>query len=708
MSRSCIRYLLFLIMLVFVSNAMAASRLALDQGWEYRWGDSPFVDGVPQWVLADEPDQWHGIEFPSNPPGRHLQQNIWYRVTLPQSHWVDPVLYVTSIDLIGEVYLEADKIYHYGEFDAEGKGDFIGWPWHMIELNPDDMGQTLYFRVYSDYTDIGLWGEVMLMERPDLLLMIISSSVVDLAIAAFCIFISLLALAFAPMRPGSQHFVYLALFSLTIAGKLLGENAAVQLVLDAPLFRVYLTAAAYFSMPIFIAFLLGQWLGKEGSRLINRIGYLHLAYLFVALGLSLIGVIHLSITYPIFDALFTLTLVVLLVVTLRDLKQLNTDQRLIVAAFSIFALFLLVDMAVAHGFLPWTSVPLSLGGLIFVLVLVLISLREYGRTDKAVRLMNITLENRVAERTAAIETYAQIERERSQQAERTHQMSLSLDELVNQLQQLDSLKEAGELLVQRLPELFAPMRLKVKLLSAVERYAEEELSESEVLIRIQQMQSGDHPFAKVYLDLGSLPSDDSRRMTKAFLLRMSERIGVTLTSINLRECLQQMSYEDALTGLKNRRHLDDSLKREIALAKRQQSALSILICDIDFFKQFNDRFGHQAGDMALRAVASVMLEQFRETDICCRFGGEEFVVVMPGIASESALQRALDLLIKVSERELVYQGQHLGNITVSIGLSSWPGGSSTPHQLMDDADRALYRAKVNGRNRVELHQAVQV
>ncbi|WP_151702924.1 GGDEF domain-containing protein [Nitrincola alkalilacustris] len=698
-----LRPVLILALFLCCASATAASRMSLDQGWEYRWGDSPFVDGVPQWVLADEPEHWHDIAFPSNPPGRHLQQNVWYRVALPQSNWVDPVLYVTSIDLIAEVYLGANKIYHYGEFDAQGKGDFIGWPWHMIELSPENLGQTLYFRVYSDYTDIGLWGEVMLMERPDLLLMVISNSVVDLAIAAFCIFIALLALAFVPMRPGSRHFVYLALFSLAIAGKLLGENAAVQLVLDAPLFRVYLTAASYFSMPIFIAFLLGQWLGKEGSRLINRIGHLHLAYLLVALGLSLIGVIHLSITYPIFDALFTLTLVVLLVLTLRDLKQLNADQRLIVTAFSIFALFLLVDMAVAHGFLPWTRVPLSLGGLIFILALVLISLREYGQTQKAVRLMNATLETRVAERTAAIQTYAQIERERTQQAERNHLLSLRLDELVNQLQQLDSLNEAGVLLAQRLPEVFEPTLLKVKLLSQEERYAEEELSECEVFIIVHQVQS-DHPFAKVYLDLTSLASDDARAMTRAFLVRMSERIGVTLTGINLRESLQQMSYEDALTGLKNRRFLDDSLKREIALAKRQQSALSILICDIDFFKQFNDRFGHQAGDMALRAVASVMLEQFRETDVCCRFGGEEFVVVMPGIASDSALQRAQDLLRKVSERELVYQGQHLGHITVSIGIATWPNGSSTPYQLMDDADRALYRAKQNGRNRVEVQQ----
>jgi len=688
------------------ANCMAASSVPLDQGWEYRWGDSPFIDGVPQWVVLDEPAQWQSIAFPSNPPGRQLQQNIWYRVTLPQAPWVDPVLYITSIDLIAEVYLGTDKIYHFGKFDTEGKGDFIGWPWHMIEMSQEAMGQTLYFRVYSDYTDIGLWGEVLLMERPDLLLMVISNSVVDLGIAAFCIFIALLALAFVPMRPASRHFVYLALFSLAIAGKLLGENAAVQLVLDAPLFRVYLTAASYFSMPIFIAFLLAQWLGKDGSRLINRIGRLHLAYLVIALLLSLSGVIHLSITYPIFDALFTLTLIALLVVTFRDLQRLNADQRLIVAAFSIFALFLLVDMAVAHGFLPWTRVPLALGGLIFVLALVLISLREYGQTQKAVRLMNATLETRVAERTAAIQTYAQIERERTQQAERSHQLSLRLDELVNQLQQLDSLKEAGILLVQRLPEVFEPMLLKVKLLSQEERYAEEELTESEVLIRVHQVQS-EHPFAKVYVDLGSLPSDDARAMVRAFLVRMSERIGVTLTGINLRESLQQMSYEDALTGLKNRRFLDDSLKREIALAKRQQSALSILICDIDHFKQFNDRFGHQAGDMALRSVASVMLEQFRETDICCRFGGEEFVVVMPDIASDSALQRAQDLLSKVAERELVYQGQHLGHITVSIGVSTWPGVSTTPHQLMDDADRALYRAKQNGRNRVEVHQIEQ-
>ncbi|HCC81117.1 MAG TPA: GGDEF domain-containing protein, partial [Methylophaga sp.] len=101
---------------------------------------------------------------------------IWYRTTLPDINLIDPVVFISSIDLIAEVYLDQQLIYRFGEFDAEGKGEYAGWPWHIIGLPDDFAGRTLYFRVYSDYTDIGLWGEKKLLERSAALLNILNNS----------------------------------------------------------------------------------------------------------------------------------------------------------------------------------------------------------------------------------------------------------------------------------------------------------------------------------------------------------------------------------------------------------------------------------------------------------------------------------------------------------------------------------------------------
>lgn len=705
------------IFLCLLAVATSLQAMDLDEGWQYRWGDSPFDGKQPRWTLAEEAasGEWQAIHFPSNPPERQGQQHAWYRITLPEGEWIDPVLYIYSIDLIAEVYLGSELIYHFGQFDEQGRGRFIGWPWHMIELPEGFANQLLHFRVYSDYTDIGLWGEVKIMERSDLLLFILKRSIANLMVAAFCIFIALLALAFVPLQKDNRQFLYLAFFALASAGKLLGESQAVQLLLDAPLFRTYLTAAAYFSMPIFIGLLLAAWfddLNSRDSRLMRGTAYLHLTYLLVALGLSLAGVIHLSITYPVFDALFALTLLVLLFTISRNVRHLSHEQRLVMAAFGVFALLLLIDMAVAHGFLPWARIPLSLGALAFALVLVIISLRSYSAIQEALYQLNLTLEHRVTERTASLHRYAQQERDRSKLLGIINQHSQKLDTLIDQLQHCPSLQEAGVLLCSELPKIFKPALVQVQLLEpqqdpdgdyTLDNATHADPTENLLVqvIYVSQLQGGQQPFLRCELIPSEHLSEQSRDLLASFMLRLSDRISITLSSILLRESLQQMSYEDALTGLKNRRFLDESLHREIQLAQRHQAPLSLLICDIDHFKLFNDRYGHNAGDMALRAVASILLEHFRETDLPCRFGGEEFVVVMPDATHVAAQQRAEALRHKVSERPLSYRGETLGYVTVSVGIACWPETCTAPDLLMVEADKALYRAKQQGRNRVE-------
>lgn len=180
----------------------------------------------------------------------------------------------------------------------------------------------------------------------------------------------------------------------------------------------------------------------------------------------------------------------------------------------------------------------------------------------------------------------------------------------------------------------------------------------------------------------------------------ASQIGLAVGNLRLRETLRMQSLSDSLTGLYNRRFLDETLQREMARAQRAQLPLTVLMIDVDHFKNFNDSFGHEGGDMALRAVGRLMREHFRESDYGCRYGGEEFAVIMPDAPLVPARQRADALREAVTRLDLSLSGRAIGSITISVGLATMPQHGTTPQALIQAADAALYRAKQSGRNRV--------
>lgn len=324
---------------------------ALDQGWEYRWGDSPFTaDGVPEWVLEDAPEQWHAIDFPSNPPGRDGRRHAWFRITLPEGEWQAPVLYIYSVDIIVQVWFRGQKLYQYGHFDAEGQGAFEGWPWHAIELPAGYENEPIYFRVYSNYTDIGLWGEVAILDKPDLILNILNTSMESLVIAGVSILIALISLVFAATQTDRRGFASIALFALASAVMLVAESQASLLIAYQPLMWDYLAAGSYYLIPVAMALLLEQWLRQPGSRLLNWIWKLHLVFLCGALGLPLAGWLDLSSTFPVFDGLFLVSLLLMGVVAIRHYRSLSREQQVILVAYGLYAGLLVAD----HG--PWPTV----------------------------------------------------------------------------------------------------------------------------------------------------------------------------------------------------------------------------------------------------------------------------------------------------------------------------------------------------------------
>lgn len=160
------------------------------------------------------------------------------------------------------------------------------------------------------------------------------------------------------------------------------------------------------------------------------------------------------------------------------------------------------------------------------------------------------------------------------------------------------------------------------------------------------------------------------------------------------------SVRDPLTGLYNRRYMEESLDRELRRAKRKNVVLGLMMLDVDHFKHFNDTFGHEAGDSVLRSLGTLLRTQFRGEDIVCRYGGEEFVVILPEASLELTQQRAEQLREAVKKDLVQFRGQSLGAVSLSIGVSSFPPNGITGEALVGAADAALYRAKEEGRDRV--------
>ncbi len=167
--------------------------------------------------------------------------------------------------------------------------------------------------------------------------------------------------------------------------------------------------------------------------------------------------------------------------------------------------------------------------------------------------------------------------------------------------------------------------------------------------------------------------------------------------------LQRLSSMDGLTGISNRRRFDQLLKKEWLRAIRHSSSISIIMLDIDFFKLFNDTYGHQGGDDCLKQVAEILENSIhRETDMVARYGGEEFVAILPETSVQGALEVAETMCSKVADRNIPHKSSKItDHLTISVGVSTAvPERGSQPETLIAAADQALYEAKNNGRNQV--------
>jgi diguanylate cyclase (GGDEF)-like protein/PAS domain S-box-containing protein len=201
-------------------------------------------------------------------------------------------------------------------------------------------------------------------------------------------------------------------------------------------------------------------------------------------------------------------------------------------------------------------------------------------------------------------------------------------------------------------------------------------------------------------------TDSFRDAHQQLALSASSQIALSVASLQLRETLREQSIRDPLTRLFNRRFLEESFDRELQLAGRKQQSVAVLFLDLDHFKRFNDAFGHDAGDMVLQSLADLFRNFFRATDICCRYGGEEFAIILPESSSWDAVTRANALRSEVKTLRLHYKRQPLGQLTLSIGVAAFPEHGSTSEELLKIADQCLYESKNRGRDVVTVRNGV--
>ena len=409
-----------------------------------------------------------------------------------------------------------------------------------------------------------------------------------------------------------------------------------------------------------------------------------------------------------------------------------------IAEFGIMALLLALPPTSLHGWVEAVIDSIVLSALLFpVLFFVILrpmtnQIKELEQAETALHDINDQLELRVRERTVELE-------------QRNHEISL-LGEMSDFLQACNTAEEAYGVITRTGEHLF-PDTMGALFIYSASRNDLEALASWGGLAsnpnesvftpeecwalrrgrahRIENPRTGlscrhlPSPLASKYLcvpmvaqgdvlgvvhlrrnSLAAESADSAGPLNERLAVTLAEHVALALTNLKLRETLRNQSIRDPLTGLFNRRYMEETLEREMRRAERSQAPLGVVMLDLDHFKQFNDTYGHDAGDLVLRELGALLKTQIRGGDIACRYGGEEFTLILPETPLDTIRQRFEALRLGINQLNVRHRGQSLGTITVSAGIAMFPEHGASGEDLLRAADRALYRAKAAGRDRM--------
>jgi diguanylate cyclase (GGDEF)-like protein len=196
----------------------------------------------------------------------------------------------------------------------------------------------------------------------------------------------------------------------------------------------------------------------------------------------------------------------------------------------------------------------------------------------------------------------------------------------------------------------------------------------------------------------------SSAASEALAVSVCEHLGLALTNMRLRGSLRDQSIKDALTGLFNRRYLEETLEREISRSVRSGGTIGLMMLDIDYFKEFNDTYGHSGGDTLMRELGELLQTTIRVEDVACRYGGDEFVVMLPESSLEVTVLRADEIRRGVTKLNVMQGSSVLSSVTLTIGVAAYPNHGTEMAELVRAADEAMYQAKRSGGDRVQVAQ----
>lgn len=541
----------------------------LSTGWEYSSGDSTLTpDGAFSKALSDA-GAWTPVQFPAGPSNRGDGRFAWFRIVLPEIELRDPNLFVYSIDTAAEFYLDGRLIYSSGELDEGSR--FGGWPWHLIELDDDFGGKLLAVRVYSDYPDIGLWGDLLLGSGQDLIRRLYNLDGLRFAVGVISILIASIYSALFILRPSNRLSLWLAIIAFLLCIRVISNMYFRQWILDAPLVWEYILLSTSALTPIFIIRSLRVMARGRGVKVLTGLMLTYILIFILDFLLPLSGLIQLHRLYLIHDVFYLVTIGVILVFAIRAIRSDHNELRLLAVNYLVMAILVIYSILIHNAVVPWVGKIDYLIVFVFSAGLCLIITRRFVLMYRRERL------------------YSRRLREKSRQ-------------------------------------------LKV-------------------------MNS----------DLEGIVQTRTRQLEEANNHLQIER-----------DKLERVSITDGLTGLFTRAYVLGRFRGMVSEARRYDMKMSVIMMDIDHFKRINDSYGHQVGDRVLEIIAGIFKDTIRESDVAGRYGGEEFIILLPATDANEAFAVAERIRERTSEIDFTVNGnfghgpEELCIITLSGGIATFP------------------------------------
>ena len=585
------RVLLFTGLLLFVALAHASPPIApIDSGWSYHWGDIPRshqADNTERvhWQFSEA--EWNQAGSLANVAGRSGEDILWLKLDLPESKWRNPHLLVSYADIIFQVFEAGRVTYEHGRIGPEGKGDFAGWPWHLIPVAAAE-STSLYFRIYSSYYLIGLSEEVIIGEKADLLEHVYHKGMTGGVFFIILFIVGIVSMALGLIKGHRRNALSIGFLSLDLSLTMFAQNELSQIVFFSPLILSYIWAFGYFLVPAFMAWVVYEWFDHKISKPVLVILCVSFGSMICAFVLSSITDLLFIEFYPSIDVLFIVSMLALLIECGARHKGRGIEEGLIILGLFIICLSLILDAISFYGIVTWIGQGGQWGLTLFAVSLLTVYLIKDKKQQESLALLTHNLENTVAERTRAL---------------------------------------------------------------------------NESLAR-----------------------------------------------------LEELARTDFLTGLLNRRAFMELANREVANSIRHQHPLSLMLFDIDHFKRINDRYGHDTGDRVLTEVAKAVSKTCRESDLICRWGGEEFVVLLQSATPDEAKLLAARTRETIQSLDMKSAAGNTIATTASFGFISYDGYQETSELnkpenadrlldlLLKKADSAMYHTKNRGRNDVTVHE----